>query len=68
MFYNVLVYTPYEGADHYLADANEKELKNFLLGYKGWLDDLTIIGDRILDTDQVLKDLGLVRYMGRVKI
>lgn len=68
MFYNVLVYTHYEGQDHTLADANEQELKNFLLGYKGWLDDLTIIGDRILNTDQVLKDLGLVRYMGRVKI
>lgn len=68
MWYNVLVYTPYEGYDYALQDGTDLELKDFLLGYKGWLDDLTIVGDGVQDTDAVLKKFDLVRYGGKVKV
>ena len=68
MLYNVLVYEPYEGYDHALEDGTEEEMKAFLLGYKGWLDDLTIIGNGVQDTDAVLKKFDLVRYRGKVKV
>ncbi len=67
MTYNVFTYVPYEGYDHVLCDCDEQGLRTFLSKYTWYLDDLTIIEGKILNTDTLIKQLGFLRYRGKIK-